>query len=50
MLVKEYMNVSTHIRIFDDYCSKQSDDSETKNIILSLLLKNLENDYEKHEK
>ena len=41
MLVKEYINEATHIRIFNDYCEETVESSKTKNIIISLLLKNL---------
>lgn len=44
MLVKEYMQEATHIRIFDDYCSTENtkdNEDEIKNIIISLLLNKL---------
>lgn len=41
MIVKEYMQDSTHIRIFNDYCSTEDNKDEIKNIIISLLLNKL---------
>lgn len=46
MIVKEYMQEATHIRIFDDYCSTENTEDnkeEIKNIIISLLLNKLKN-------
>ena len=53
MMVKEYMQESTHIRIFDDYYSTENTEDnkeEIKNIIVSLLLKKLNNNRIKHLK
>lgn len=41
MMVKDYMDNSTHIRFFDDYCSTKENEKEAKNIIISLLLKRI---------
>lgn len=45
MLVKEYMNESTHIRLFDDYCNTEENNIDIKNTIVSLLLRNLKNNF-----
>lgn len=42
MLVKEYMNDCTNIKIYDDYCSKQDEENNIKNIIINLLLRNMD--------
>ena len=53
MMVKEYMQEATHIRIFDDYCSTENTEDnkeEIKNIIVSLLLNKINNNRSKHLK
>lgn len=41
MVVKEYMNEKTKIRIHNDFFSTKEDEKEVKNIIISLFIKKL---------
>ncbi len=41
MVVKEYMNEKTKIRIHNDFFSTKDDEKEVKNIIISLFVKNI---------
>ena len=43
MLIKEYKDESTEIKIFDDYCSTYDDDIDVKNTIATLLLRIIKN-------
>ncbi|MCI9286484.1 MAG: hypothetical protein HFJ57_00575 [Clostridia bacterium] len=47
MIVKEYIDEKTKIRIHDDFCSTKEKENEVKEIIISLFIKNINKSSEK---
>lgn len=47
MIVKEYINENTKIRIHDDFCSDKEKSKEVNEIIISLFVKSINGDAKK---